>query len=178
MKKKLEEKSPTNWEDAAPDDNLQWESLSGAFAPLWKPEPGNAIIVQPIEVTEFKTKKKSKAKGPSFAISCVFKGGSSANFYSGKGSAASINLGDTVIVGSSFNVIGEDKLVVIEENGKGKNHSVTARLSQMAELLKKEGVGFRLVFNGQVKTSGPRKVNDITVQVPNGYKEKFRALRA
>lgn len=176
---KKAEKPATNWEDAAPPEGAeQWESLSGAFAPLWKPETGNAIIVQPVEVTPFKTKKKSKVKGASFAIACIFKGGSSANFYSGKGSAATISLGDTIIVGSSYNVQGEDKLIVVEEEGKGKTKTTSARLSQMAELVKKEGAAFRLVFNGQVKTSGPRKVNDITVQVPNGYKEKFRALRA
>lgn len=173
---KKAEKPATNWEDATQEDMGQWESLSGAFAPLWKPEAGNSIIVQPVEVTPFKTKKKAKVKAPSFAVACILKGGSTANFYTGKSNAASVNFGDTIIVGSSFNVIGEDKLVVIEEGSKNK--PATARLSQMAELLKKEGAAFRLVFNGQVHTSGPRKVNDITVQVPNGYKEKFRALRA
>lgn len=175
MPKKDSTKPATNWEDAEPEG--QWESLSGAFAPLWKPETGNAIIIQPVEVTPFKTSKKSKIKKASFAISCILKGGSTANFYSGRGNAASVNIGDNIIIGSSFNVLGEDKLVVVEENGKGKNHTVTARLSKMAELVIEGGDAFRLVFNGQVKTTGPRKVNDITVQVPKGYKEKFRASR-
>lgn len=174
---KQQSKPATDWENPTDADNGQWESLSGAFAPLWKPEKGNSIIVQPVSVHPFKAKKNAKIKSPSFAIECVFKGGSSANFYSGKNNAASVNVGDSIIIGSSFNVVGEDKLVVISENGKGKNKSVTAELSPMSKLVMEGGAAFRLVFNGQVNTSGPRKVNDITVQVPKGYKEKFRENR-
>lgn len=168
----------TDWENAENNNAGEWESLASGFAPLWKPEKGNAIMVQPVAVHAFKIKKASKIKTPSFAIECILKGGSLTNFYSGKNNAVSISLGDSITIGSSYNLIGVDKLVVTKESGNGKNKTVSCELSKMSELLIKDEKSFRIVFNGQVQTTGPRKVNDYTVQVPKGYKDKFRAENA
>lgn len=165
--------NPTDWENTnATDVTGEWESASSGFAPLWKPEQGESVIVSVLSVEGFKTKEKKKKKGekgiftqPSFAISCILRGGSLANFYKNKTTHADVKHGDNVTLGSSYNLCGEDKLVVVE----GK----TARLSKMALLLLKDKQTFRVVFNGKVPTDGARSVNDFTVQFPKGYKEKF-----
>lgn len=170
-------KSVTDWENAQEENRGEWESLSSGFAPLWKPESGNAIEVLPVGVHAFKVKKNAKIKTPSYAIECILKGGSLTNFYNGRGSAVSISIGDNVTIGSSYNLVGEDKLIVIEQSGKGKALTQLARLSRMSELLTGDNRSFRIVFNGQVKTEGARRVNDYTIQVPKGYKEKFSSQK-
>lgn len=163
----------TDWEHAEPE-NMEWESASSGFAPLWKPEQGNSVIVSVLGVEPFKTKKKQKGKAkgdnianPSYAISCILRGGSLANFYKNKTTTADVKIGDNITLGSSYNLVGEDKLIVIDEK------SNTARLSKMANLLNKDNQCFRVVFNGKIKTDGARSVNDFIVQFPRGYKERF-----
>lgn len=162
--------NPTDWENAEQNGGENWESLSTGFSPLWKPEKGNAIVVLPTGVHAFKIKKNAKVKTASYAIECILKGGSLGNFYNGRGEAVSVAVGDSVTVGSSYNLVGEDKLVVIEKK--------IVRLSRMTDLLAKDNQAFRIVFNGKVKLEGGRSVNDYTMQVPKGYKEKFAQFKA
>jgi hypothetical protein len=163
--------NPTDWENPNSDDAQQWESASsGGFAPLWKPEQGESVIVQVLGVEPFKVKKQKGKKvkddmQPSFAIHCTLRGGSLANFFKNKTTHADVKYGEDVTLGSSYNLCGEDKLVVIDRG--------SARLSKMAELLLKDGQSFRVVFNGKIKTDGARSVNDFTVQFPKGYKDKL-----
>lgn len=167
-------KSVTDWEGAELEVG-EWESASsGGFAPLWKPEQGESVIVQVLSVSPFKSKKGKKTSKkemqPSYAIECILMQGSSlANFYKSKGNHIDVKIGDTVTLGSSYNLIGPDKLVMIEKNG--------AIISPMAELLKEDNKSFRVVFNGKIKTEGARSVNDFTVQFPKGYKEKLAQQR-
>ena len=173
MATKKPSNSPTEWDNPNTVDAQEWESASSGFAPLWRPQMGESIIVQVLGVEPFKLKEKKVKKGekkevkkqPSFAISCILRGGSLANFFKNKTTHADVTLGDNVTVGSSYNLCGEDRLIVVD----GKE----ARLSKMSELLAKDNQAFRIVYNGQVQTDGPNKVNDFTVQFPKGYKEKL-----
>lgn len=167
--------NPTDWEGATPD-STEWESASSGFAPLWKPETGESVIVSVLSVEAFKAKKTKKgekktkdSKKPSFAISCILRGGSLHNFYKNKGNAVDVKPGDNVTLGSSYNLCGEDKLVVVDDG--------PPRLSKMAMLLMKDNQAFRIVFNGKIKLDGPNSVNDFTVQFPKGYKEKFATFK-
>lgn len=163
--------SPTDWED--PVAASEWESASSGFAPLWKPEQGESVTVQVVSVEPFKTKRQKPKKGkktemqPSFAISCILRGGSLSNFFKNKTTHADVKYGDNVTLGSSFNLQGEDRLIVVDDKG------TSARLSRMAELLNEENKAFRIVFNGKIQTDGARSVNDFTVQFPKGYREKL-----
>lgn len=175
MKKpKVTRVAPTDWENAGPEDVSAWETLPSGFAPLWKPEKGNAIIVLPIGVHAFKNKpafvsgkkgKKDKEEiaKVNFAIECILRGGDVSNFFN-KDEAASVSIGDKVSLGSAHNLIGEDKLIVVD--------GAMAELSPMSKLLMEDKQAFRIVFNGKIKIANGRSVNNFIIQVPNGYKEK------
>src|SRR5229473_5284799 len=106
-----------DWENAS---GGEWESLSTGFAPLWKPEEGDIIIVTPVAVHPFKSKKggkkgKKNAGKINYALEAIFQGGSPKHFFTGSGKnnrESEINKGDIVAVGTSYNLMGEDKLAV------------------------------------------------------------------
>ena len=159
-----------DWENAS---GGEWESLSTGFAPLWKPEEGDTIFITPTAVHPFRSakgkKKGKKTNKINYALEAIFKGGNAGHFYTGSGTKskeAVINVGDIVAVGTSFNLMGEDKLAVEVKLGE-------ARLSRMATLIETEGQAFKIVFNGQIPLGGGRKVNDFSLFTPKGFKEKL-----
>src|SRR5258708_29419572 len=109
---------PLDWENAS---GGEWESLSTGFAPLWKPEAGDSIVVIPVSIHTFKSKKAKKGEKKkdagkiNYALEAIFKGGSSSHFYTGGGKnnkEVEINPGDIIAIGTSYNLMGEDKLAV------------------------------------------------------------------
>lgn len=166
--------NPLDWENVEGGTD-QWESLSTGFAPLWKPEKGDAIIVMPTAIHTFKSKKvkkgqKKKDAGKiNFALEAIFKGGSNAHFYTGSGSnskEAEVSPGSIVAIGTSYNLMGEDKLAVEIAPGE-------ARLSKLSQLIEEEGQAFKIVFNGKIPLGGGRSVNDFSCFAPKGFKERL-----
>lgn len=164
-----------DWENASGGAGGEWEDVSTGFAPLWKPEAGDVIFITPVSVHTFKSKKAKKGEKKkdagkiNYAVECIFKGGSSAHFFTGAGKTnkeVSINPGDIIAIGTSYNLMGEDKLAVEVKVGE-------ARLSRMADLIISEEQAFRVAFMGKVPIGNGRSVNNFTVQVPKGYKEKL-----
>lgn len=164
--------SPLDWENAS---GGEWEDVSTGFAPLWKPESGDVIFVTPVSVHTFKSKKvkkgtKKKDVGKiNYALEAIFKGGSADHFFTGSGTnnkEVAIKPGDIVAIGTSYNLMGEDKLAVEVKEGE-------ARLSAMAVLIGEEQQAFRISFNGKVQIGGGRSVNNFSVQVPKGFRERL-----
>lgn len=169
-------KSSLDWENVGGGGaGAEWESLSTGFAPLWKPEKGDAIIVMPTAIHTFKSKKvkkgaKKKDVGKiNYALEAIFKGGSNAHFYTGSGTnskEAEVTPGSIVAIGTSYNLMGEDKLAVEIKPGE-------ARLSKLSTLIEKEGQAFKIVFNGKIPLGEGRSVNDFSCFAPRGFKEKL-----
>lgn len=162
MSKKAKSNSPESWETAQNADD--YVNLPSGFAPLWKPEKDDVIFFRPDKVTLFKIKAKAKGKKgdikkQNYAIEGTFLGGETLHFFSGA-TAVAVKAGDRVSVGSSFNMIGEDKLIT--EDGE---------LSKMSEQILKSGKAFRLIFKGKVKTGNEaRSVNLFDIGVPKEFR--------
>ncbi len=147
-----------------------WETVSTTgFPPMWKPvKRGEDVIITP--TPQFRTMKIRKGgKGKvqeNFAIECLFQGGSSDSFFSGKGSKAkaSIGKGDTISIPLSFGMLGQDKVAVIDAN--------KPQLSALSKLVIKDKKQLRLIFDGKEPIGGGQTVKRLTIQAPAGYKEK------
>jgi hypothetical protein len=177
MGKKVNTKPATSanaldWENAS---GGEWEDVSTGFAPLWKPESNDVVFITPVSVHPFKSKKakkdakKKEAGKINYAVEAIYKGGSAEHFYKGSGASSQqvdIKLGDIVAIGTSYNLMGEDKLAVEVREGE-------ARLSAMSVLIGENQQAFRISFNGKVKIGGGRSVNNFSVQVPKGFREKL-----
>jgi len=136
---------------------------TGGFAASWKPESeGETIIVTPTENIRQLPKKKGVKKQGS-VMECIYRSGTSDNFYSGK-TQVELKNGETVNIMLSFNLMDELALAV-ESQGK-------VILSKLSKLVISEGSVMRLIFDGNVKIGGGRSVNKYTVQAPKGFKER------
>jgi len=161
---KKQEKPMVDSEWETPDVNMEdFDILPSGLPPLWKPQSGNVIYFRPDHVEPFKSKKGKKGKKGStpsnYAIAGVLVAGETLNFFNGD-QPATVRTGDRVTVGSSYNLIGPDKLIT--DDGE---------LSPMAQKVLDANKHFLIRFDGKVKTgNAARSVNRFTVGVPKGLR--------
>jgi hypothetical protein len=166
-KKKVTDQAPaTDWENTPSNYSTEdFDILPSGLPPLWKPEAGNVIYFRPMSVELFKVKKNKQKKGKgkksvNFAIAGILVGGDANCFFNGN-SGTAVRYGDRVTVGSSYNLIGENKLIT--EDGE---------LSPMSKRIMEEEKAFMIRFDGKIKQPNNPKmtVNQFTVGVPKGYR--------
>jgi hypothetical protein len=149
----------TDWEKT---DSKEWEVTStGSFHPMWTPvKDGESLVCRPVSVRVIPAHGKVKAGG---AMDVIRLGGSSTSFAQG-GNKIKVGTGDTVTVPLSYNLVGEDRLAVLDKKG-------VPSLSKLAQLIVNDGQAFNIVFNGKVKGGGG-SVKRFTVMAPRGYRER------
>lgn len=156
-KRNIASNSPEEWDKAGPSGD-DYESLPSGLSPLWTPKEGETIFFRPDTVHPFKVKKGKKKQGKgNFAIEGIYTGGEG-TFSRGKGKLATVTFGDRVTLGSSYNLIGPDRLI---NDGE---------LSPMAVKILEAKKSFKIRFDGKVKTDNGRSVNQLDVAVPKGFR--------
>jgi len=178
-------KSSTDWEGkdtereargaaGAPIDQDGYEVVSsGTFPPMWKPErDGEAILIMPGEF-RILTMKQGKKTKENASMDCIFRGGSSESFFVGSGKAShqqAVSSGDFVTLPMSYNLMGENRLAVQED----EEDISSIRLSALSRLSVEESKPLKIIFTGKAPIGGGRSVKGFTISAPAGFKERIQ----
>lgn len=167
--------SVTDWDKPGRVTNDEYETVAtSGFNPNWIPEnEGETVDLLPVgfRVIEGKIIKKKK-QNDTLCMDCIYMGGNSPSFYTGRKKAKQVEMenGDLFSIVISYNLMGENRLAVLEDDED--MHS--ARVSSLLNLCNDNKKPVRVVFGGKVSIEGGRTVKQFTILAPKGYKEQIQ----